>query len=41
MVSHIKGKMYGAHIEFTMYGDSYREYNVWRHIYRVQCTETI
>jgi len=28
------------HIKGTMYGDSYRGYNVWRLIYRVQCTET-
>jgi len=28
------------HIEGTMYGESYRGYNVWRFIYRVQCMET-
>jgi len=29
-----------THIEGTMYGDSYRSYNVWRIIERVQCMET-
>jgi len=28
------------HIEGTVYGDSYRGYNVWRLTYRVQCVET-
>jgi len=28
-----------TNIEGTMNGDSYRGYNVWRLIYRVQCME--
>jgi len=28
-----------THIEGTMYGDSYRGYNVWRLISSVKCTE--
>jgi len=27
-------------MEGTNYGDSYRRYNVWRRIQRVQCMET-
>jgi len=30
----------GNHIERTNYGDSHKEYNVWRFIYSVQCMET-
>jgi len=29
-----------SHIECTMYGDSYRRYNVWRFIYSVQYMES-
>ena len=29
------------HIEDTLYGDSYRGYNVWRLIYRVEYMDTL
>jgi len=29
-----------THIEDTMYGDTYRGYNEWRLIQKVQCMET-
>jgi len=30
MESHIEGTMYGGSYMGTMYGDTYRRYNVWR-----------
>jgi len=33
-------KCMDSHIEVTLFGDSYRGYNVWRILYRIQCMDT-
>jgi len=40
MEANIGGTVNGDSYRGTMYGVSYRWYNVWRHLKRIQCKET-